>query len=241
MLDGRMAKNQQSTLSVAIRATKALLSNLHIVLPLAFFAGVVVSLLDIGVAQVLAPKALTGQLGANQSELVGLMLGWWGVVIAVEILLGPLLVAMVIYAARCYTHGQKAGFVKALNFGLARYKHIFAWHAGAWLTIQLGMIVLVPGILFLLQYAFVDAVLVLEKERWPLARSAKLTKKRRGRIFMLVLPWLIATQVVGFAELWALKEGIPTLILLMSSTYVLNIWVVTAFYMFYEDRTRPAA
>ena len=241
MLDGRMAKNEQSTLSVAIRATKAFFGNLNIVLPLAFFTGLVVSILDIGVAQALAPKALTGQLGANQSELVGLMLGWWGVVIAVEILLGPLLVAMVIYAARCHTHGQKAGFFKALNFGLARYKHIFAWHAGAWLTIQLGMIVLVPGILFLLQYAFVDAVLVLEKERWPLARSAKLTKKRRGRIFMLVLPWLIATQVVGFAELWALKEGFPTLVALMSSTYMLNIWVVTAFYMFYEDRTRPAA
>ena len=229
-----MAKNQQSTLSVAVRATKAFFGNLHIVLPLALVAGFIVSLLDIGVAQVLAPKALTGQLGANQSELVGLMLGWWGVVIAVEILLGPLLVAMVIYAARCHTHGQKASFTKALNFGLARYKHIFAWHAGAWLTIQLGMIVL-------LQYAFVDAILVLEKERWPLARSAKLTKKRRGRIFMLVLPWLIVTQVVGFAELWALQEGFVTLVLLMSSTYMLNLWVVTAFYMFYEDRTRPAA
>ena len=110
MLDGRMAKNEQSTLSVAIRATKAFFGNLNIVLPLAFFAGLVVSILDIGVAQALAPKALTGQLGANQSELVGLMLGWWGVVIAVEILLGPLLVAMVIYAARCHTHGQKLDF-----------------------------------------------------------------------------------------------------------------------------------
>ena len=241
VLDVRMAKNEQSTFSVAVRATRAFFSSLHIVLPIALVVGIVVSLLDLGVAEVLAPKALTGQIGSTQSELVGLMLGWWGVVIAVEIILGPLLVAMVIYAARCHTHGQKASLPKALNFGLARYSSIFKWHAGAWLTIQVGMIVLVPGILFLLQYAFVDAILVLEKERWPLARSAKLTKKRRGRIFMLVLPWLVATQVVGFAELWALQQGFVTLVALMGSTYLLNIWVVMAFYMFYEDRTRPAA
>ena len=189
----------------------------------------------------LAPKALIGQLGANQSELVGLMLGWWGVVIAVEILLGPLLVAMVIYAARCHTHGQKASFTKALNFGLARYTHIFAWHAGAWLTIQLGMIVLVPGILFLLQYAFVDAILVLEKERWPLARSAKLTKQAAGASSCSSSHGSSSRRWWASRSLWALQEGFVTLVLLMSSTYMLNLWVVTAFYMFYEDRTRPAA
>ncbi len=237
-----MAKKKTSTLSVALRATKALLSNLGIVLPVAGVMGAALTILDLGVGQLLAPKAFSGQIGSDQSELVGLMLGWWGVVIVLEILLGPIVVAMAIYAARCHTHGQpKASLSKALNFALSRYKSIFKWHAAAWLTIQMGMIVLVPGILFLLQYAFVDSILVLEKEKWPLGRSAKLTRGRRGRIFALILPWLMLTQVVGFAELWALQQGVGTLFGLMASTYIVNIWVVMAFYIFYEDRTRTAA
>jgi hypothetical protein len=237
-----MAKKKTSTLSVAWRATGALFANLSIVLPVAAVMGAALTVLDLGVGQLLAPKAFSGQMGSDQSELIGLMLGWWGVVVVLEIVLGPLVVAMSIYAARTHTHGsEKASLFKALNFGLARYKHIFKWHAAAWLTIQLGMIVLVPGILFLLQYAFVDSILTLEKEKWPLARSAKLTRGRRGRIFALVLPWLLLTQVIGFAELWALQKGFGTLFALMSSTYVVNIWVVMVFYIFYEDRTRTTA
>jgi len=236
-----MAKKKTSTFSVALRTTRALFSNFWIVLAVAAAMGAVITGLDLAVGQMLAPKAFSGQVGSDQSELIGLMLGWWGVVIVLEIFLGPIVVAMSIYAARCYTHGGKASLSKALNFALARYKSIFKWHAAAWLTIQLGMIVLVPGILFLLQYAFVDSILVLEKEEWPLNRSAKLTRGRRGRIFALLLPWLMVTQVVGFAELWAIQQGVMTLFALMSATYILNIWVVMAFYMFYEDRTRTSA
>jgi hypothetical protein len=231
-----MAKH--STLSVLTRATAALFSNLSIVLPLAVVMGAIIAGLDIVVGRLVAPNAFTGNMGTDQSELVGLFLGWWGVVLLVELLLGPLVVAISIYAARTHSHGGKATLSKAFNFALARYGRIFKWHAAAWLTIQLGMIVLVPGILFLLQYAFVDAILVLEDDDWPLARSAKLTRGRRGRIFAIILPWLVLTQVIGFAELWALSEGTLTLIALMASTYVLNIWVVMAFYVFYEDRTR---
>lgn len=238
MLDDPMAKH--STFSVATRATKALFSNLGVVLPLAVVLGAVVAGLDIGVGKILAPKAFSGGTGADQSELVGLFLGWWGVVLLVELFLGPIVVAMSIYTARTYTHGGSATLPKALNFALARYGRIFKWHAAAWLSIQLGMIVLVPGILFLLQYAFVDSILVLEDERWPLARSGKLTRGRRGRIFALILPWLVVTQVIGFAELWALQAGVASLVGLMTATYVVNIWVVMAFYVFYEDRTRTA-
>jgi hypothetical protein len=233
--------SKQSTFSVATRAIAALFSNLNIVLPIAGFMGAVVAGLDIAVGKALAPKAFSGSLGADQSELVSLFLGWWGVVLLVELVFGPIVVAMSIYAARTHSHGGKATLAKAFNFALARYGRIFKWHAAAWLTIQLGMIVLVPGILFLLQYAFVDAILVLEDEDWPLARSAKLTRKRRGRIFALVLPWLVLTQVIGFAELWALAAGPLTLVGLMSATYILNIFVVMAFYVFYEDRTRTTA
>jgi len=237
-----MAKKKTSTLSVAVRATGALLSNLWIVIPIAGVMGAALTFLDIGIGKMVAPKAFSGQMGTDQSELIALMLGWWGVVIALEVFLGPIVVAMSIYTARSHTQGlPKATLSKALNFALARYKDIFKWHAAAWLTIQMGMIVLVPGILFLLQYAFVDSILVLEKEKWPLGRSAKLTRGRRGRIFALILPWLVLTQVVGFAELWALQQGTGTLFGLMSITYIINIWVVMALYIFYEDRTQATA
>jgi len=233
-----MAKNQ-STLSVAIRATGAVFSNLHIVLPLAGVLGLLVAAVDILVMNLVAPNALSGPTGVNQSDLIALMFGWWGVILVVEILLGPIVAAMSIYTARTHSHGGKVGLGKALNFALARYTRIVKWHAAAWLTIQVGMIVLVPGILFLLQYAFVDSVLCLEDEKWPLERSSKLTKGRRGRIFALVFIWLVINQVVGFAELAAIQKGFPVLALLMGATYVMNIWVTMVFYQFYEDRTQP--
>ena len=92
-----MAK-KQSTLSVAIRATGSLFSNLHIVIPIAGALGVLVAILDLQVMKILAPSALSGPTGVNQSELMALMFGWWGVVLVVEILLGPIVAAMSISA-----------------------------------------------------------------------------------------------------------------------------------------------
>ena len=230
----------KSSIDVAIRATQALFPSLKIVLPVALVLGTVVSLLDIAAMELLAPEALTGG-ASDQATTIKLMFGWWGVMLLVEILLGPIMAAMAIYAARVHSHGGEPSIGKALNFALARYKKIFKWHAIAFLSIQVGMIAIVPGILCLLQYAFVDSILCLEDEKWPLGRSTHLTRKRRGRIFALMLPWLLFTQVLGFAELYAIGMGIQVLIGLMTVAYILNIWVVMVFYTFYEDRTRKAA
>jgi len=234
-----MAK-KKSSLDVALRASKALISSWKIVLPIAVVLGTIVSLLDIAVMELLAPEALKGG-ASDQATTIKLMFGWWGVMLLIEVFLGPIMAAMSIYAARVHSHGGEASITKALNFALARYGKIFKWHAIAFLSIQVGMIAIVPGILFLLQYAFVDSILCLEDEKWPLGRSTHLTKKRRGRIFALMLPWLLFTQVLGFAELYALGMGVQVLIGLMSCAYVLNIWVVMVFYTFYEDRTRKPA
>jgi hypothetical protein len=234
--------NKTSTLSVALRATAALFGNLPVVLPLAAVLGLCVASLDILVFNLFQQDPVGAGAAANQSTLIKVFFGWWGVVLLVEVFLGPILVGMSIYAARTYTHGGKATLYKALNFALARYTRIFKWHAIAWLIIQVGMIALIPGILFLLQYAFVDSVLCLEDERWPLARSTKLTKGRRGRIFALAMIWMVTGQVVGFLELAVLSEPNPVFALtgVMSAVYLVNIWLIMVFYMFYEDRTKPA-
>ena len=239
MLDPLMAK-KKSAFNVAVRATSYLFSTAHIMVPVAIVFGTIVGLLDVAVLSVLAPEALQGG-PTGQSVMIKLMFGWWGVMLLIEVLLGPILAAMAIYAARVRSHGGALSFGKALNFALARYKVMFKWHAIAQLTIQVGMIAVVPGILFLLQYTFVNSILCLKDEERPLNRSSRLTKGRRRGIFALVFIWLVFTQVLGFMELAVLGQGTGMLIGLMSGAYLLNIWVVMVFYTFYEDRTGKAA
>jgi hypothetical protein len=233
-----MAK-RSTAVSVVRRALGTLFGNLPVFLPVAFCMGLLLAVLDMWVYSWLAPEAATTSAQVQQSALIKLMFGWWGVMLALEILLGPIVVGMTVYTARAHSHGGKATLYKAFNFALARYGRIFKWHAIAWLTIQVGMIVLVPGILFLLQYAFVDSILCLEDEKWPLARSTKLTRGRRRRIFAIVFVWLVVNQVVGFLELGFVEQGIGPLTGLMGGIYLLNIFVMICFYLFYEDRTTP--
>jgi hypothetical protein len=105
---------------------------------------------------------------------------------------------------------------EAVNFGLNRFSRVLPAHARAVFIIQLGIIVIVPGILFGLQYAFVDAIATLDtQERNPLARSRKLTAGRRGtifRTFAVFLLWWAPAQLGGLLWLqgvgtWALALG----------------------------------
>ena len=54
--------------------------------------------------------------------------------------------------------------------------------------------------------------------------------------------WMVTGQVVGFLELSVLGEPNPVFALtgVMSAVYLVNIWLIMVFYMFYEDRTKPA-
>jgi hypothetical protein len=250
-----MAK-KKSAFNVAVRATSSLFSSAVVVVPLALFFGTIVGFIDIGVLEIVAPEARESAREAArlaesgiqiapfpQSTMLKLMFSWWAVMLLVEVLLGPIVVAMTIYAARIRSHGGALSFTKALNFALARYGKIVKWHAIAWLTIQVGMIAIIPGILFLLQYAFVDSILCLEDEKQPLARSSRLTKGRRRGLFILAFIWLALNQILGFAQLWALGQASGTMYLIgmMSGAYLINIWMIMVFYTYYEDRTGKAA
>ncbi|MDP2304521.1 MAG: hypothetical protein Q8P18_00670 [Pseudomonadota bacterium] len=111
---------------------------------------------------------------------------------------------------------KPASLYEAVNYGLNRFPRVVKAHARALFIVQLGMIVIVPGILFGLQYAFVDAIATLDnEEKDPLARSRKLTSGRRGtlfRTFAVFLLWWAPTQLGGFFWLqglgtWALALG----------------------------------
>jgi hypothetical protein len=113
-----------------------------------------------------------------------------------------------------------------INYGLNRFSRVFGPHARAFFIVQLGNVVIVPGILFGLQYAFVDAIATLDQaEKDPLARSRKLTAGRRGtlfRTFAIFLIWwlpfqlLITFQLQGMGPLeLALGGTIDHLVLLL--------------------------
>jgi hypothetical protein len=99
---------------------------------------------------------------------------------------------------------------EAINFGLNRFSRVVGAHSRAVFIIQLGMFVIVPGILFGLQYAFVDAIATLDtQERDPLARSRKLTSGRRGtlfRTFAIFLVWWVPAQLGG--QMWLQGVGL---------------------------------
>ena len=167
---------------------------------------------------------------------LGLPMGFLGV----EIVLGPIFAGVAVYVGRNGTGKGAAGLYDAVNFALNRYSKMFMPHLAAQLSIQIGMLVLLPGILFFLQFAFVDAVASLEKEKWPLARSKKLTRGRRRTLFLLLLPYLVFSQAWTLVDLWALSQA-PWLTVGTELVRQLYMFVlVVACYALYEDRTRPA-
>lgn len=97
--------------------------------------------------------------------------------------------------------GRPTSLYEAVNYGLNRFPRVLGPHSRALFIIQLGLIVIVPGILFGLQYAFVDAIATLDTaEKDPLARSRKLTAGRRGtlfRTFLFFLVWWVPMQLGG--------------------------------------------
>ena len=71
-------------------------------------------------------------------------------------------------------------------------------------AVTIGLQLLVPGIFYALQLAFVDAIAVLEPERGAWKRSGDLTYGMRSRLFRLYSMWFVLTiGIVG-----ALQVGI---------------------------------
>ena len=97
--------------------------------------------------------------------------------------------------------GSPVSWEGVIEFGFKRFKRVLWPYTQATLAIQLGSIIVVPGILFALFYAFVGPVAVLDDAvKRPLARSTKLTRGRRGRLFragLVFAPWLLWYGLVG--------------------------------------------
>ena len=174
---------------------------------------------------------------ADQGAMVYLLLGMLGVWLGLEVFIAPAIGAIAVYIGRQHSAGESSSLYRAFNFAILRYRRMFLPHAGAWLSIQVGLqIILLPGILFWMMYAFVDPIACLENERWPMARSKKLTKGVRKTLFLLILPYLvmmIAWTVVG---LMAGSEGFLVLFASELLRLAVLFWVFIGCYLLYEER-----
>lgn len=155
----------------------------------------------------------------------------------------PVLDALSIYCWRVTGRGELPSPGNALNFAIGRYKRMVGPHAKAFITITLGMIIIVPGVLFGLQYAFVDAITATDdKSQAPLQRSQKLTAGRRGRLALSWIPyalWYVPYQIVFLQEAWAAPtvwQAVGWGLLDMSLLAVMEM----AMYGFYEQRIEDA-
>lgn len=214
------------------------LGALKVLLPLSLVIGGIGGVLLWQVGELALPYA-----GPNpQSKLLYSGLAKVPVDLLWGCLMFPIIDAATIYAWRCAQAGKSLSLYSAVNWSLARYKRMVGPHAKAYVSITLGMMVIVPGILFGLQYAFVDAIAATdERSKRPLARSQKLTRGRRTRIFRSWIPyaiWLTFTDL----KLVFLAESMGFWAVMALGTFDLLVLAVMEMLMYamYEERIEAA-
>jgi len=224
-------KNISSFISAAI---STFFSNAMLFIPLILFLGVLDTLLFHGALK-LNNVEDAKNLMSNQSVLIKMSFTYLGLMITSKAIIGPFISILVVVFSRATAMESNLSVGKAVNFAIKRYTKVFFPFLIALLSIQIGMIIIIPGIMFMMQYAFVDSVASLEEEPHVLSRSKKLTKTRRKSLVILIIPYVLLGQGVQLAEFIYSAE--PVKLLLLNSAYEgLLIILLSSFYMMYHDR-----
>lgn len=211
-------------------APRAVVTNLSVALPFAAFAALVTAPFDAWLTDAIAG------VPPRQEDLLSVALAWSGWALLAEVLFGPLFAAAAVCVAANHARGVRVGLYKAVNFAFNRYRRMFLPHLGAQVSIQLGMLVLVPGVLYMCMYAFVDPVACLEDEKWPMARSKRLTRGRRKTILWVALPMVLLSLVRMFTDMWALGQGPVWFLADYTAVYLLQFWLWAGFTHMYLKR-----
>jgi len=174
---------------------------------------------------------------------------WWGSVAGAAVAIGWVRTGE---GARI---GQPAPAGAVLREIAARTVEVSAAHGGVKHAVTIGMQVLIPGVYYAIQYAFVDHIVVLDPEQPALKRSAQLTWGHRARIFQLFLVWFLFNLAMYFAIGLALEpaEDLQAVMLdprvfelstvvLQDLVFVLTSWVLTlALLLMYQERIEREA
>ncbi len=92
--------------------------------------------------------------------------------------------------------GRPTTLAEVVREALRSWLDVAVPHGARVQLVQVGLQVLVPGIWYALQYAFVDLVAVLEPDQAALKRSARLTAPIRSLIFRVLALWVLAYELV---------------------------------------------
>ena len=103
-------------------------------------------------------------------DQIKLTFSFLGLAISIKAFLGPIIGMLVVLFSRAHAKSSPLNINSAINFIVKRYKNVFMPYLLAMLSIQVGMLIVIPGIMFMMQYAFVDSVATLEKEKHVLTQ-----------------------------------------------------------------------
>jgi hypothetical protein len=100
-----------------------------------------------------------------------------------QVLFGSLLAIVWLTVGDALLRGEKPSFDQVSRNLRARWADVIAVHGGAATAVWVGLQVVIPGIHYLLVYAFTDHAVLFEPEKPAYQRSGRLTFGIRRRIF----------------------------------------------------------
>ena len=171
-----------------------------------------------------------------QEDLIKLSLTYTGFMILSKLLIGPLIAALAVAIShgkalkKKVTAGRGAEFrAESLHQDLRSLPDRPAQHPDRNDHHH-------PGIMFLMQYAFVDSVAAMENQKHVLTRSKKLTRPRRKSLLLLIIPYVLLGQAVQFIELFSAHD--PLRLFLINFGFEAALFIMLcSFYMIYHERT----
>lgn len=110
--------------------------------------------------------------------------------ILLELLLGSILVGSIVHVISLRASGERATYLEAIGVGFRNCLSMFWTRLITGLTVVLGLVVLIiPGIIFMLRYALVEPIVILEHENGvdAMKRSRRLSSTYHFQLFMAIV------------------------------------------------------
>ena len=164
----------------------------------------------------------------------------------IEGIFGPISAGAIVYALYQIKSGHAVTYKEAMSIGFKKWGSLFTARLVTGLLIILGLFALViPGIILIIRYSFLDAAVVLENKDTSEARSrsAKLTEGRRWQIFGAGLLFLIGYGLISVAIYMplGLYESLNIIPIELAMDCILDIVAVIiqiVIFLFYWEATQ---
>jgi hypothetical protein len=166
----------------------------------------------------------------------------------IETVFGPIYSGALVYALAQLKEGRRPSYLEAISVGLRTWGRLCSARFFAGLLILFGLILLVvPGIVLMVRYAFIDAVVVLEGAGGDSARrrSAELTCGFRWQIFLAGLLFCVAFVLLVFAIRVPYEQFFPALNTMATDVaadcvlHMVYAVVQIVIFLYYWQATRP--